>query len=53
MRLLTNNPRKFVGLEGYGLSVVESVPLEIPASEFSKAYLKTKKEKLGHNLTSV
>ena len=53
MRLLTNNPRKFIGLEGYGLSVVESVPLEIPASEFSKAYLKTKKEKLGHKLSSV
>ena len=53
MRLLTNNPRKFVGLEGYGLSVVESVPLEIPPSEFSKAYLKTKKEKLGHKLSSV
>ena len=53
MRLLTNNPRKFVGLEGYGLSVVESVPLEIPASEFSKAYLKAKKEKLGHKLSSV
>ena len=53
MRLLTNNPRKFVGLEGYGLSVVESVPLEIPPSEFSKTYLKTKKEKLGHKLSSV
>ncbi len=53
MRLLTNNPRKFIGLEGYGLSVVESVPLEIPASEFSKAYLKAKKEKLGHKLSSV
>ena len=53
MRLLTNNPRKFVGLEGYGLAVVESVPLEIPPSEFSKAYLKTKKEKLGHKLSSV
>ena len=53
MRLLTNNPRKFVGLEGYGLAVAESVPLEIPPSEFSKAYLKTKKEKLGHKLSSV
>jgi 3,4-dihydroxy 2-butanone 4-phosphate synthase/GTP cyclohydrolase II len=53
MRLLTNNPRKFVGLEGYGLSVAESVPLEIPASEFTKRYLKTKKEKLGHKLSSV
>jgi 3,4-dihydroxy 2-butanone 4-phosphate synthase/GTP cyclohydrolase II len=53
MRLLTNNPRKFIGLEGYGLSVVESVPLEVPASEFSESYLRTKKEKLGHRLSSV
>jgi 3,4-dihydroxy 2-butanone 4-phosphate synthase/GTP cyclohydrolase II len=54
MRLLTNNPRKFVGLEGYGLSVVESVPLEMTApSEFTRRYLKTKKEKLGHKLSSV
>ncbi len=53
MRLLTNNPRKFIGLEGYGLSVVESVPLEVPASDFSRAYLKAKKEKLGHKLSSV
>jgi 3,4-dihydroxy 2-butanone 4-phosphate synthase/GTP cyclohydrolase II len=54
MRLLTNNPRKFVGLEGYGLSVVESVPLEItPSTEFSRRYLKTKKDKLGHTLKRV
>ena len=54
MRLLTNNPRKFVGLEGYGLSIVESVPLEIaPATEFNRRYLKTKKDKLGHKLSSV
>ena len=53
MRLLTNNPRKFIGLEGYGLSVVESVPLEVPASEFATAYLRAKKEKLGHNFSSV
>ncbi len=53
MRLLTNNPRKFVGLEGYGLSVLSSVPLEIPASESTRRYLKTKKEKLGHKLKSV
>ena len=53
MRLLTNNPRKFVGLEGYGLSVVESVPIEIPASEHTRGYLKTKKEKLGHKLSGV
>jgi 3,4-dihydroxy 2-butanone 4-phosphate synthase/GTP cyclohydrolase II len=54
MRLLTNNPRKFVGLEGYGLSVVESVPIEIaPATEFTRRYLKTKKDKLGHALKGV
>ena len=53
MRLLTNNPRKFIGLEGYGLSVLESVPLEVPPSEFSKDYLRVKKEKLGHRLSSV
>jgi 3,4-dihydroxy 2-butanone 4-phosphate synthase/GTP cyclohydrolase II len=53
MRLLTNNPRKFVGLQGYGLAVSASVPLEIPASETTRRYLKTKKDKLGHRLTSV
>jgi len=53
MRLLTNNPRKFVGLQGYGLAVSESVPLEIPVSDFTRRYLKTKKEKLGHKLTGV
>ena len=53
MRLLTNNPRKFVGLEGYGLSVVESVPLEIASTEFTRRYLKTKKDKLGHTLKRV
>jgi 3,4-dihydroxy 2-butanone 4-phosphate synthase/GTP cyclohydrolase II len=54
MRLLTNNPRKFVGLEGYGLSVVESVPIEVaPATEFTRRYLKTKKDKLGHTLKGV
>ena len=53
MRLLTNNPRKFIGLEGYGLAVQESVALEVPPSEFSEAYLRTKKEKLGHKLSSV
>ena len=53
MRLLTNNPRKFVGLQGYGLSVSEAVALEIPASESTRRYLKTKKDKLGHTLSSV
>jgi 3,4-dihydroxy 2-butanone 4-phosphate synthase / GTP cyclohydrolase II len=53
MRLLSNNPRKLVGLEGYQLSVAEWLPLEIPASETTRRYLKTKKDKLGHKLTSV
>src|SRR5918996_5319828 len=53
MRLLTNNPRKFVGLQGYGLSVSEAVPLEIPASDSTRKYLKAKKDKLGHRLSSV
>ncbi len=53
IRLLTNNPRKFVGLEGYGLQIVERVALEVPASEEARRYLKTKKEKLGHILRSV
>ena len=53
IRLLTNNPRKFVGLEGYGLTIVERVPIEIPASDASRRYLRTKKEKLGHLLRSV
>ena len=53
IRLLTNNPRKFVGLEGYGLAIVERLPIEIAASDASRSYLKTKKEKLGHLLRSV
>jgi len=53
MRLLTNNPRKFVGLEGYGLSVSETVSIEIAPSDSTRRYLKTKKDKLGHRLTKV
>jgi 3,4-dihydroxy 2-butanone 4-phosphate synthase/GTP cyclohydrolase II len=53
MRLMTNNPRKFVGLEGYGLQIVERVPLEIAPSAASHRYLKTKKDKLGHILRRV
>jgi 3,4-dihydroxy 2-butanone 4-phosphate synthase/GTP cyclohydrolase II len=53
MRLLSNNPRKLVGIEGYKLSVVEWLPLEIPPSPHTQGYLKTKKEKLGHKLTGV
>jgi 3,4-dihydroxy 2-butanone 4-phosphate synthase / GTP cyclohydrolase II len=53
MRLLSNNPRKLVGIQGYGLTVSEWLPLEIPPSESTRRYLKTKKEKLGHKLSSV
>jgi 3,4-dihydroxy 2-butanone 4-phosphate synthase / GTP cyclohydrolase II len=53
MRLLSNNPRKLVGIEGYGLSISEWLPLEIPASDSTRRYLKTKKDKLGHKLSSV
>lgn len=51
IRLLTNNPRKIIGLEGYDLEVVERVGLEIKPSKVNKRYLKTKKEKLGHLLS--
>jgi 3,4-dihydroxy 2-butanone 4-phosphate synthase/GTP cyclohydrolase II len=53
LRLMTNNPRKFVGLDGYGLTICDRVPIEIPASDASRRYLRTKKEKLGHLLRSV
>jgi len=53
MRLLSNNPRKLVGVEGYGLSISEWLPLEIPASDSTRKYLTTKKEKMGHKLSSV
>lgn len=50
MKLLTNNPVKRVGLEGFGLEIVKIVPLEIEPNEFNKKYLKTKRDKMGHNL---
>ena len=50
LRLMTNNPRKIVGISGYGLEVVDRVPLQIPAHEDNQRYLKTKAEKLGHLL---
>ncbi len=48
IRLLTNNPRKYIGLEGYGLTEVERVPLKIRASKYNEKYLETKRKKLGH-----
>jgi len=50
IRLITNNPKKVVGLEGYGLKITERVPLEILPNEFNKRYLCTKTKKLGHLL---
>jgi 3,4-dihydroxy 2-butanone 4-phosphate synthase/GTP cyclohydrolase II len=50
MRLMTNNPVKRVGLEAYGLEIVENVPIEITPNKYDYNYLKTKKEKMGHNL---
>jgi 3,4-dihydroxy 2-butanone 4-phosphate synthase/GTP cyclohydrolase II len=50
IRLLTNNPRKVVGLEGYGLEITEQVPIKIRPNPFNARYLKTKREKLGHKL---
>ena len=53
LRLMTNNPRKIVGLEGFGLEIVERVPIEIEPSHASLDYLKTKRDKLGHLLKNL
>jgi 3,4-dihydroxy 2-butanone 4-phosphate synthase/GTP cyclohydrolase II len=53
IRLLTNNPRKIKGMNGYGLVVEERVPIQMPAHEHNRHYLQTKHEKLGHLLTSL
>jgi len=50
MRLITNNPKKMIGLQGYGLSIVEQVPIEIPPNEFNRCYLECKKNRMGHTL---
>lgn len=50
MRLMTNNPTKRVGLEAYGLEIVENVPIEVVPNEYDYKYLKTKKDRMGHNL---
>ena len=51
MRLMTNNPKKRTGLVGYGLEIVENVPIEIVANKHNQLYLRTKKEKMGHSLS--
>lgn len=53
LRLLTNNPRKYIALSGYGLQIVERVPMEVEYSKESMPYMKTKKEKMGHLLEKV
>lgn len=53
MRLMTNNPMKRIGLEGYGLEVTENIPLEIEPNEYNRFYMHTKKERMGHILNQV
>ena len=53
MRLITNNPVKRVGLQAYGLEIVENVPVEIEPNDYNLRYLKTKKERMGHNLNKL
>jgi 3,4-dihydroxy 2-butanone 4-phosphate synthase/GTP cyclohydrolase II len=50
IRIMTNNPKKIYGIEGYGLTVVEEVPIRIEAGEHNRKYLETKKSKMGHTL---
>jgi len=50
IRLLTNNPRKVIGLEGYGLKVVETIPIIVPPNPYNLRYLETKQKKMGHIL---
>jgi 3,4-dihydroxy 2-butanone 4-phosphate synthase / GTP cyclohydrolase II len=53
IRLMTNNPKKIIGLEGYGLEIIERVPIQMTACETNKKYLKTKREKMGHLLENL
>lgn len=50
MRLMTNNPKKRIGLEGYGLEIVENVPIEVPLTPYNRRYMRTKKDRMGHLL---
>lgn len=51
LRLLTNNPSKIYGLDGYGLTIKERVPIEVPVQKFDKFYMQTKEQKMGHIFT--
>ena len=53
INLMTNNPKKIIGLEGYGLKISKRVPVEINPTKSNKKYLKTKKDKMGHFLRTV
>jgi len=53
MKLMTNNPVKRIGLEAYGLTITENIPLEIPVNPYNEKYMRTKKERMGHNLKSI
>jgi 3,4-dihydroxy 2-butanone 4-phosphate synthase/GTP cyclohydrolase II len=53
VRILTNNPKKVSRLEVYGLTVVEQIPIEMPATPYNRAYLQAKRDKLGHLLQNV
>ena len=53
MRLMTNNPVKRIGLEGYGLEVTENVPIEVAPNPYNRRYMETKKQRMGHNLDKV
>ncbi len=53
MRLMTNNPKKRIGLEGYGLEIVENVPIEVPPTPYNQFYMHTKKERMGHDLHQI
>ena len=53
MRLMTNNPIKRIGLEAYGLEIIENIPLEVEPNKYNAFYMKTKKERMGHNLKKI